>query len=79
MNGLLIQWGTVAHTNGASSWLTQNLIAYSNTEYKIFLQGRFNKEATDCPVVNTANVTSQSFQYYWADVTNYLNYCTIGY
>ena len=79
MNGLLIQWGTVANTSGVSGWLTQNLIAYSNTEYKIFLQGRFHKGASDCPVVNTTNTTSNSFQYYWSGSTNYLNYCTIGY
>ena len=79
MKGLLIQWGTVVNTSGSTNFFTQNLIAYSNAEYKIFLQGRYSKQAEAYPIVNTTNITSHSFQYFWAENTNYLNYCTIGY
>ena len=77
---MIEQWGTVANTSGSSSWVTQkNLITYSNTEYKIFLQGRFSRSAGDYAIVNTTNITSDSFQYFWSNDTNYLNYYTIGY
>ena len=80
MNGLLIQWGTVTNTNGSSTWLTNNLhIAYTNTDYKIFLQGRLTESTYLTPVIRTINVNYQSFEYYWGENTNYLNYYTIGY
>ena len=79
MNGLIVQWGTVSNTSGSERFFTQSLIAYSNTDYKIFLQGRFTKESTSYPIVNTTNITPSSFQYFWSRSTNYLNYYTIGY
>ena len=61
MNGLLIQWGTVVNTSGSTNFFTQNLIAYSDTEYKIFLQGRFSRQAGDYTVVNIANIIPSHF------------------
>lgn len=76
----MIQWGTVTNTSGSTVFLKQKLpLAYSNTNYKIFLQGKFHKQATSSPVVHGTNVTVQTFEYFWADNTNNLNYLTVGY
>ena len=80
MNGLIIQWGTVSNTSGASDWLVQTLpLKYSNTNYKIFLQGRCRNAESATFVVRDIDITVQTFKYYWGRGTNDLNYLTIGY
>lgn len=81
-NGLIKQWGVVSDTSGSGSWKVQNLnITYSNTNYKIFLQGRNDGGISSYPVVKpqTSDVTASSFKYYWGTSTNLLDYFTIGY
>lgn len=76
----MIQWGTVTNTSGSSDWLTQKLpIAYTNTYYKIFLQGRYVDRLDSTPIVKNSNVNYDSFLYYWGNNSNNLNYYTIGY
>lgn len=79
-NGFIKQWGTVSNTSGSSSWIVQNLnITYSNTNYKIFLQGRYDGSISSYPVIKPSDVTTSSFNYYWGSNTNLLDYFTIGY
>lgn len=79
-NGLKIQWGTVSNTSGAPDWLVQTLpLNYSNTNYKIFLQGRSRNAESATFVVRDIDITVQTFKYFWGQGTNNLNYLTIGY
>lgn len=77
---MLIQWGTVTNISGSPDWLVQKLpLAYSNTDYKIFLQGRTQNAEIATFVVRDIDITVQTFKYYWGTGTNNLNYLTIGY
>ena len=79
-NGLLIQWGRVSNTSGAVDWLTQRLdLAYSDANYKIYLQGRSRNAESATFVVRDVDTTALTFKYYWGQGTNLLDYLTIGY